>query len=411
MASEAQRLCEEQKEYGAQIAVKNTQRSIHKNWNNEQATFIEVVEPQPRFTEESSIDNPISIDLTDEVMEKSIWEDLAFIARIIGPKQPRKCITPWVEKNWGSQVVVKYLPKGFFVIIFADKEERDKALNAKNWYFEKFPLYIQPWTPNFNPLNLAIYESPVWIRLFNLPIEYWGDPCLEKIGRSLGTLLELDEGIIENDSYVYARMRIAAVKQIPSCLDLITANGIWKKNIEIEKDLKECQRCGSRSHPTKKCRIYVRRAKNKIQKDEKMVARPRMTQEDLMTQSKDYIHTEPIPQPCLKDSELDNQEQEDTTNPGMTHPVEIPTANENDDCNIESDTSNSEPEDDGDTIDILDPRCISQSTNALLGRAKGGKGRKSNRQIREEKANEKGIVSVRDFIKSSKGGNPSLGKR
>ncbi|GLJ25772.1 hypothetical protein SUGI_0493350 [Cryptomeria japonica] len=280
---EVQRLCEEQKEYGAQIAVKNTQRVLHnsqtqdggKNWNKEQATFIEVVETQPRFTKVSSIDNPISIDLTDEVMEeKGIWEDLAFIARIIGPKQPRKCITPWVEKNWVS---------------------------------------IQPWIPNFNPLNLVIYESPIWIRLFNLPIEYWGDLCLEKIGRSLGTLLELDEGIIENDSYVYARMRIATVKQIPSCLDLITANGIWKQNIEIEKDLKECQRCGSRSHPTKKYRIYVRRAKKKIQKDEKMVwlekmnARPQMTQEDLMTQSKDYIHTEPIPQPCLKDSELDNQ--------------------------------------------------------------------------------------------------------
>ncbi|GLJ42558.1 hypothetical protein SUGI_0882270 [Cryptomeria japonica] len=228
---------------------------------------------------------------------------------------------PWVEKNWGSQVLVKYLPKGFFVIIFVEKEERDKALNAKNWYFEKFPLYIQPWTSNFNPLKLVIYDSPVWIRLFNLPIEYWGDPCLEKIGRTLGTLLEIDEGIIDKDSYVYARMRIAT-----------------------------------------------------------------------------------------KDSELVNPEREAILNPGITQLVEFPAANENEDCTVDSDTSNSEPEEDGDAIDILDPRCISQFANTLLGKNKGGKGRKSNRQIREEKANEKGLVSIRDFIKSSKGGSPSLGK-
>ncbi|GLJ49828.1 hypothetical protein SUGI_1058610 [Cryptomeria japonica] len=119
-------------------------------------------------------------------------------------KKPRRSITPWIEENWGSHVVVKFLSKGFFVVVFAEKGARDQTLNSINWYFDSLPLYIQPCTPNFNPLNLAIYENLVWIRLFNLPIKYWGDLCLEKIGRTLGTLLEIDENIIETDSYVYA---------------------------------------------------------------------------------------------------------------------------------------------------------------------------------------------------------------
>ncbi|GLJ26612.1 hypothetical protein SUGI_0517010 [Cryptomeria japonica] len=78
---------------------------------------------------------------------------------------------------------------------------------------------------------------------------------------------------------------------------------------------------------------------------------------------------------------------------------------------MESDTSNSELEEEEDVLDNLDPRCISQSANTILGREKGAKGKKSNRHIREEKATEKGIVSVWDFIRNSKGGSPSLGKK
>ncbi|GLJ12618.1 hypothetical protein SUGI_0194680 [Cryptomeria japonica] len=231
---------------------------IHKIRSSEKISVDMDATPQPVTTEDNSILGPVTIDLMDDVVdEKCIWEDLAIIARIIGPKKPRRSITPWVEDNWGKHAVVKFLPKGFFVTIFAEKETRDQILNSKNWYFDNSPLYIQPWTPNFNPLQLAIYDSLVWIRLFNLPIEYWGDPCLEKIGRTLGTLLEIDEDIIENDSYVYARMKIAAVKQIPSHLNLITANGIWKQNIEIEKELHVCQKCGSKTHQTKRCRIFV----------------------------------------------------------------------------------------------------------------------------------------------------------
>ncbi|GLJ23083.1 hypothetical protein SUGI_0435770 [Cryptomeria japonica] len=47
-----------------------------------------------------------------------------------------------------------------------------------------------------------------------------------------------------------------------------------------------------------------------------------------------------------------------------------------------------------DELDNVDQRCISQSANALLGKAKGVRGRRSNRQVREARANEKGIVEA-----------------
>ncbi|GLJ17073.1 hypothetical protein SUGI_0295370 [Cryptomeria japonica] len=62
----------------------------------------------------------------------------------------------------------------------------------------------------------------------------------------------------------------------------------------------------------------------------------------------------------------------------------------------------------GDELDNVDLRCISQLTNVLLGRTKGCRGRRSNRQVRENRASEKGIVSVLNFLKKP---NTSLGGR
>ncbi|GLJ23324.1 hypothetical protein SUGI_0441300 [Cryptomeria japonica] len=166
-------------------------------------------------------------------------------------------------------LVVNFLPRGFFVVVFAKGSERNKVLQQENWFVEDSPLYIQPWQSNFDPLPLVVYDNPMWIRLYNLPIEYWGDSCLEKIGRTLGTLLEIDEKIIEEDLYSYARLKIAVVKIIPSHVTLITSKGKWRQQIEIKKDIIPCQRCGSKFHFSAECKMFVRRAQSN------MVRRPK----------------------------------------------------------------------------------------------------------------------------------------
>lgn len=172
----------------------------------------------------------IKIDLIEEVEdERFLFEKQAVIARFIVPKMYRKTIHDWVDNNWRKHIVIKFIPKGFFVAIFTEESERNHILEKKNWYLGNHPLYIQPWTPNFNPTPLAVYEVSAWIRLFNLPIEYWSDSSLEKIGRTLGTLLEIDEEIIENDLYTYTRLKIAAVKTIPQSITILASNGAWNQ--------------------------------------------------------------------------------------------------------------------------------------------------------------------------------------
>ncbi|GLJ37215.1 hypothetical protein SUGI_0754730 [Cryptomeria japonica] len=212
----------------------------------------------------------LEVDLSSETEEDHVlWEEHAVIYRIVGPKKSGTCIKDWIAKHWGMGLVVKFLPRGFFVVVFVEGSARNRVMHQENWFVEGNPLYIQPWQSNFDPLPLAIYDSPMWIRLYNLPIEYWGDSSLKNIGRTLGTLLEIDERIIEDDLYPYAKLRIGAVKIIPSHITLITLEGKWRQQIEIEKEIIPCQRCGSKFHFAKECKMYVRRVQSN------MVGRPK----------------------------------------------------------------------------------------------------------------------------------------
>ncbi|GLJ36788.1 hypothetical protein SUGI_0741900 [Cryptomeria japonica] len=114
----------------------------------------------------------------------------------------------------GKKTITKFIAKGFFIVLFEEKEERNRALTDRNWFMKSHVIYIQPWTPHFDPIPMAVYSKLVWIHFYNLPIEYWSEELWEKNGRTLGTLLETDYDN-EEDICKCVRLRIAAVKRIP----------------------------------------------------------------------------------------------------------------------------------------------------------------------------------------------------
>ncbi|GLJ38028.1 hypothetical protein SUGI_0774230 [Cryptomeria japonica] len=141
--------------------------------------------------------------------------------KIISKRRTRVAIKSWIEGIWKMDCTVKFLPKNFFTVVFTLEEDRKKVLQGGVWMMEDFPLYIQPWSSNFNPLKCSPYDSPIWVRLYNLLIKYWNEECLDKIGRSLGTLMEVDEDISDGDQYVYARMKIVNVMEVLRRIGLV----------------------------------------------------------------------------------------------------------------------------------------------------------------------------------------------
>ncbi|GLJ10932.1 hypothetical protein SUGI_0138300 [Cryptomeria japonica] len=167
----------------------------------------------------------------------------AVICRIIGKRRTRLAIKSWIERIWSTECIVKFLPKNFFTVVFASEEDRNKLLLGEVWMFEDSPLYIQPWAPNFNPLKCFPYDSSIWVRLYNLSMEYWNEECLDKIWRSLGTLIEVDEDISNGDQYVYMRMKLATVVEIPRKIGLVVSGQFgfksWKSRRPVSPNSEE----------------------------------------------------------------------------------------------------------------------------------------------------------------------------
>lgn len=75
-------------------------------------------------------------------MDIRMLTNLAIICRIIGPKCSRKTIRSWFPRSWSSMEIVKFLPKGFFVVIFKFVKEKDKILKAIIWRMDSHPVHM-----------------------------------------------------------------------------------------------------------------------------------------------------------------------------------------------------------------------------------------------------------------------------
>ncbi|GLJ30665.1 hypothetical protein SUGI_0607270 [Cryptomeria japonica] len=296
------------------------------------------------------------------------------------------------------------MPKGFFIVVFASEEERKKILEGGLWTMNNKLLYIQKWYKNFNPLKTEPYEKPIWIRLNNLSMEYWSEEALEKIGRSMGTLMEIDTEIATGNLYLYARMKLAAVGRIPQLIKLRSHDMEWLQVIKIEEEKYFCSICRRRNHDSDKCRNN---------KNEKKVWR--------VKQATGNKKSEELLQITVREQVNENLDKKQS---GVSQEVEGNNKKDLEEkaCNLKSNCQSdigleedeiSEEDEDKDELEITDIRNIGQSMVIPVEKGIRGKGWKSNKMKREEEAAKKGFLSVSEFLnrKSTKGVNNSLGKQ
>lgn len=301
------------------------------------------------------------------------------------------------------------------MVLFKDEVERERILNQENWFVVGHVMYIQSWTPNFNPIPLVVYSNPIWISLYNLPIEYWGEVYLEKIGRMLGTVLEVDFDD-ERDLCKIVRIWVAAVRKIPEVVFLRTTNGIWRQSVEVENVTSPCERCGSNHHNQEQCKMFVRRAYNLPRKPIQHWRRKKVTPLVMASESgpsldglrlvsqKDMVLAKEI---RVGEAEKESDGAENLVMDGVKEADGGVGTNEDlhdvvmraipltpnsafmgrglSDTKADYVKETIEGDIEADKLENLDPRCLSQLANALLGKGKGIHGRRSNKQKREER--------------------------
>ncbi|KAK4726490.1 hypothetical protein R3W88_031407 [Solanum pinnatisectum] len=112
------------------------------------------------------------------------------------------------QGNFSSKPVVLYHADGYFVIRFANEEERDRVLCSGPHYLLRGPVIIKPWDPDFNFKEEILTIIPLWVKLPNLPLNSWNSVVLSKIGSSLGKPLYADECTTQTSRISFARILV-----------------------------------------------------------------------------------------------------------------------------------------------------------------------------------------------------------
>ncbi|KAA0034063.1 hypothetical protein E6C27_scaffold65G00490 [Cucumis melo var. makuwa] len=129
---------------------------------------------------------------------------------------------------------------GYFVLKFCETDFL--ALEDNPWPIPNLCIYAFPWTPNFKPSEAMDSAIDCWIRLKELPIEYYKEDILRDIGKTVGeALVKIDPITKDRKKCKYARIcvRINVYEPLPSSIRI----GKILQEIEYEGFDVLCPRC------------------------------------------------------------------------------------------------------------------------------------------------------------------------
>ncbi|XP_052621734.1 uncharacterized protein LOC128127314 [Lactuca sativa] len=95
-------------------------------------------------------------------------------------------------KNMGLEEVFMN-SKGFFFFKFSDEMGMLSVLEGSPWLmFNNMPLFLQRWRPGLTLTKNKHDKIPVWIKIFDLPLEVWSGENLCRIASKIGIPLAFD---------------------------------------------------------------------------------------------------------------------------------------------------------------------------------------------------------------------------
>jgi hypothetical protein len=80
--------------------------------------------------------------------------------------------------------------RGFYVFLFENKEHMDLIFRNRPYFYRTKSIYLNRWTPNFNPKNDLPYAIPIWVRLSHIPVHCWNGDAFRSIRIYMGNYID-----------------------------------------------------------------------------------------------------------------------------------------------------------------------------------------------------------------------------
>jgi hypothetical protein len=137
-----------------------------------------------------------------------------------------------------------------------DEKSRDEVMEAKIWYMTNKPLILRRWSLGMQLLKLSLSSVPIWIKMHNLPIEFWNITCLSYVASGIGKPLCADFVTKEQLRIGFARVlvEVSIDSDFPKKIEIVGVDGNRVVvGIEYPWIPIKCMKCKSFGHLAHTC--------------------------------------------------------------------------------------------------------------------------------------------------------------
>ena len=228
-----------------------------------------------------------SITIEPEVLEamNGMWKQ-CMIVKVLGRNVAIAALSKKLRELWSPKgaMYVMDLPRQFFMVRFEREEEYLAALSGGPWRIFGSYLMVRAWSPVFDPLRDEIVTTPVWIRLSNIPVNFYHRSILMGIAKGLGTPIRVDLTTLNFERARFARICVE-VNLAKPLKGTVLING--ERYFVAYEGLSEiCSKCGIYGHLIHGCpKTISERVANLALTTERMATKQiEQRQEDGFTQ-------------------------------------------------------------------------------------------------------------------------------
>ena len=181
------------------------------------------------------------------------------ICCVLGANPPYEVIAGFINRIWKDFSIDKILlvKKGLFLVRFNELQDAMTVAHKGFYHFDNKPFIVKAWNPELDINVDAISALPIWVRLPELDIKYWGLQSLSKIGSMLGIPLKTDKYTKEKLMLKYARLLVEMPLdgEFPEYIDFANEkNVVIRQKVIYEWKPIKCSYCKMYGHIQEECR-------------------------------------------------------------------------------------------------------------------------------------------------------------
>ncbi|CAN1825716.1 Uncharacterized protein At4g02000 [Linum perenne] len=205
--------------------------------------------------QEDEVDNPRcpKIAFSDEEI-KSFYKpwSKAIVVKVLEKSFSYLSIKKRLEFLWAKagRIQVADLANSFFLVRFSSEDDYQRAAFGGPWKIYDYYITVARWSPSFHDEE-PIKKILTWVRLPRLPIHYFNEVVVTRIGNYIGKTVRLDLATSAGARARYARVCVEVDLTKPLLGKYIIDNRVYRVEYESLENI--CFSCGVYGHKEDRC--------------------------------------------------------------------------------------------------------------------------------------------------------------